>query len=374
MMPDGSISFEKGLINRGSWQAIKTCMKKALAGERICVGFLGGSITQGSLSSVPETCYAYRVYSWWKETFPKAEIVYLNGGIGGTTSQYGVSRVQEHILQYQPDFLLTEFAVNDDNTEFFQETYEGLVRAILKAEKRPALMLMNNVRYDDGQNAEEMHLSVAKHYQLPMVSMKATIWPQIASGAIERRTITPDDLHPNDEGHALVAKVITTFLAQVLSEVEAEESALPAELPEPLTKNRYEESVRYQNYNSEPELNGFAADTEKQNGITDLFRRGYTAKKEGDRITFRIAATGIAVQYRKSIRRPAPIAKVWIDGAEEKSVVLDSNFDEDWGDCLYIETIAKGLPDQTHQVDIEITKATKEDQAPFYLVSVIGSR
>lgn len=373
-MPETGICFEKGLINRGSWQAIKACMKKALAGERICVGFLGGSITQGSLSSVPETCYAYRVYSWWKETFPNAEVVYLNGGIGGTTSQYGVSRVQEHILQYQPDFLLTEFAVNDDNTEFFKETYEGLVRAILKAEKRPALMLMNNVRYDDGQNAEEMHLSVAGHYHLPMVSMKATIWPQIASGAIERRAITPDDLHPNDEGHALVAKVITTFLAQVLAEVETEESALPAELPEPLTKNRYEESVRYQNYNSEPELQGFVADTQEQNEITELFRRGYTADKEGQRITFKIAATGIAVQYRKSVRRPAPVARVWIDGAEEKSVVLDSNFDEDWGDCLYIETIAKGLPDQVHQVDIEITKATKEDQAPFYLVSVIGSR
>ena len=368
------ICFEKGLINKGNWQAIRNCMKKALAGEKVCVGFLGGSITQGSLSSVPETCYAYLVYLWWKTKFPMAEVIYRNAGIGGTTSQYGVSRVQEHLLQYEPDFVLTEFAVNDDNTEFFKETYEGLVRTILKAEKRPAFMLKNNVRYDDGCNAEEMHLQVAKHYQIPMVSMKATIWPEIESGAIERRTITPDDLHPNDEGHALVAKVITTFLEEVFADIEREEADIPKELPTPITANRYEESVRYQIGNSKPVLGGFVADPGEQKQITDLFKRGWTADKKGDRITFHVAATGIAIQYRKSIRRPAPVGRVWIDGEENKSVILDSNFKEDWGDCLYIETIARGLKDEVHQVDIEIIQATEEDAAPFYLVSVIGSR
>ena len=49
-------------------------MKKAEAGEPVKVGFLGGSITQGSLSSTPETCYAYLVYKWWKEKFPQAQI------------------------------------------------------------------------------------------------------------------------------------------------------------------------------------------------------------------------------------------------------------------------------------------------------------
>ena len=50
------VDFEKGELNRGNWKRNKACMKKAEAGEPVKVGFLGGSITQGSLSSTPESC------------------------------------------------------------------------------------------------------------------------------------------------------------------------------------------------------------------------------------------------------------------------------------------------------------------------------
>ena len=282
---------EKGLINRGNWHRIKECMNRAENGEKITVGFLGGSITQGCLSSIPETCYSYLVYEWWKKKFPQAEIAYINAGIGGTTSQFGVARVEDHLLKYNPDFILIEFAVNEDNTEFFMETYESLVRKTFSHVNNPAVMLMNNVRYDDGENAEDMHLQVAKTYELPMVSMKNTIWPEVREGRIENREITPDDLHPNDTGHALVAQVITTFLDKVYEELETEEA--PSDfygkmLPMPITASAYEDSVRYQNYNSSTEISGFEADTEPQNDIREIFRNGWTAWKKGDSISFEI--------------------------------------------------------------------------------------
>ncbi|MGN0376833.1 MAG: SGNH/GDSL hydrolase family protein [Suilimivivens sp.] len=367
---------EKGMINRGNWYKIKECMKKAENGEAITVGFLGGSITQGSLSSTPQTCYAYLVYEWWKEKFPKSDIKFINAGIGGTTSQFGVSRVEDHLLKYSPDFALIEFAVNDENTEFFEETYEGLVRRTLSDKCAPAVMLMNNVKYDDGLNAEEMHLKVAKAYELPMVSMKSTIWPEIESGRIPNRQITPDDLHPNDAGHKLVAQVITTFLEKVYEDMETAEA--PSDfggkiLPDPITKNAYENSVRYQNDNSTPLSRGFVADTEPQNDIREIFRKGWTAWKEGDKISFTINCTGVAVQYRKSVKQPTPIAKVVVDGKEKEAVTLDGNFKEDWGDCLYIDTVTRHMEPGEHKVEITITETHEEDVVPFYLVSVIGS-
>lgn len=367
---------EKGIINKGNWYKIKECMKKAVKGEAITVGFLGGSITQGCLSSTPETCYAYLVYEWWKKRFPKSEITFINAGIGGTTSQYGVSRVDDHLLKYHPDFVLIEFAVNDDNTEFFEETYEGLIRRTLSDKCKPAVMLMNNVRYDNGVNAEEMHLKVAKAYELPMVSMKSTIWPEVEAGRIKNREITPDDLHPNDAGHALVAEVITTLLEKIYEDMNTEDT--PSDfgdsyLPCPITANAYENSVRYQNDNSSPEAVGFVADTEPQNDIREIFRNGWTAWKEGDKITFTVKGTGVAVQYRKSIKQPTPIAKVVVDGREDEAVMLDGNFDEDWGDSLHIDTVAKHMEHGVHKVEITVTKAHKEDVVPFYLVSVIGS-
>lgn len=371
------VDFEKGELNRGNWKRIKECMKKAEAGEPIKVGFLGGSITQGSLSSTPETCYAYLVYKWWKEKFPQSQVEYINAGIGGTTSQFGVSRVEQHLLHKKPDFILIEFAVNDDNNEFFRETYEGLIRKTYGDASAPAVLLMNNVRYDDGSSAEDQHAAVARAYQLPMVSMKSTILPPVKSGQIKNREITPDDLHPNDDGHALVAKVITTFLEKIYQDRNTEEADPDFNgkiLPNPITANQYENSVRYKNYNSTPVLNGFEKDPNKKKEFLDIFSGGFIASNVGDEISFDIESTGIAIQYRKTIHRPTPVAEVVVDGDESTRTVLDGNFDEDWGDCLFIQTITHHTELKKHHVQIRIIEAHEDDQVPFYLVSVIGSK
>lgn len=366
----------KGMLNIGNWHRLIECMKKAKRGERIVTGFLGGSITQGSLSSLPELCYAYLVYKWWKRKFPQSEIGFINAGIGGTTSQFGAARVEEHLLKYSPDFILIEFAVNDDNTEFFEETYEGLIRKTYGDKCRPAVLLMNNVRYDDGTNAEEQHVKVARAYDLPMVSMKKAIWPKILSGRLNGSSISPDGLHPNDEGHRLVARVVTAFLEKVYEEMEKEETEGSFEgalLPPPITANAYENIIRYQNDNARPKAEGFLADLSPQNGITDIFKKGWTAFREGNKIKFEVDGTEIAVQYRKTVNKPAPVARAVVDGKKESAVILDGNFDEDWGDCLYIDTIARHMEAGRHTVEIEIIKTHENEAALFYLVSVIVS-
>ena len=218
--------------------------------ERKCCRPRGSAWYQGSLSSTPQTCYAYRVYTWWKETFPQAEFVYCNAGIGGTTSEFGAARVGTDLLAERPDFVIVEFSVNDESTEHFKETYEGLVRKILGAAWNPAVLLVHNVFYHNGANAQMMHAAIGRHYDLPSVSMQSSIYPEVVAGRIENRAITPDDLHPNDEGHALVASVITYFLEQVRSGklTGSNTSFAPgAKLPAPLTKNAYEDSVRIRN-------------------------------------------------------------------------------------------------------------------------------
>ena len=362
------IDYEKGLVNRGNWYALQGVMKRAAKGERVTIGFLGGSITQGSLASKQENCYASRVFSWWSAHFPRVELI--NAGIGGTTSQFGAARVEEDLLQYHPDVVFVEFSVNDDNTPFFRETYEGLVRRILQS--GVAAMLIHNVRYDNMVSAEDIHLEIGRHYCLPCLSMKSTIFPLVASGVLPNRQITPDDLHPNDLGHQMVASVITHFLEQIRTAEQPDEK--PAPMPAPLTENQYEHSVRYQNGNADPVLEGFSVDDTPQEQITQMFRRGYTAWHQGDRITFQVEGTGIAVQYRKSVRKPAPIARVVVDDDPGTETLLDANFDEDWGDCLFIDTVLYHGENKCHKVEISISKAHPDDVVPFYLVSVIGSQ
>lgn len=363
------IDFEQGIVNRGAWGALQRCMDRASAGEPITVGFLGGSITQGSLSSTPETCYAFLVYRWWAEKFPASTIRYVNAGIGGTTSQFGVARVEEDLLCHEPDFVLTEFSVNDENTAHFQETYEGLVRRILSA--GCALMLMHNVCYDSGDSAEPMHRAVAEAYGLPSVSMKPTLYAALCRGELANRDITPDDLHPNDAGHALVAQGIIWLLEKIWA--APREPDIPRTLPAPMTPNRYQKSCRWQSHNSDPVLRGFAADPTPRTHMTECFRRGFTGWHLGDSITFAVTGSCIGVQYRKSVKQPTPVAKIVVDGDEANGRILDGNFDETWGDCLYLETVAEDLERKCHAVEIRIVEAHEHDAVPFYLVSVIGS-
>lgn len=385
-----NINPDRGVINKGNWGRIKNVMKKAAGGDDITVAFLGGSITQGCHSSVPEKCYARLVHKWWVDKFPKAKVEFINAGIGGTTSQFGVARVKQHVLIHNPDFLLTEFAVNDENTEFFKETYESLVRVILSSANAPSLMLMNNVQYDTGNNAEDMHLAVAKHYDLPMVSMKNTIYAAVWRGEIEPLSVSTDYLHPNDLGHEMVAEVIINLLEKIYASfVENEEKRLSMNnqdggekeymLLPPITPSRYEDSLRMKNYNMsdgtfEVSLKGFVADDRKKQYFLDIFSGGFTACKEGDAISFETECTGFAVQYKKTVNKPAPVAIAIIDDEEANPVILDANFEETWGDCLYIETVAEGMPLGKHKIEIRITENHEDDKSDFYLVSVIRSK
>ena len=356
-------------MNRPDLTRLKSCMRRAEAGEELTIGFFGGSITQDSLATKHENCYAYRVFRWWEETFPKAAFHYVNGGIGGTTSHYGVSRVVTDMLMYQPDFVAVDFSVNDDPNEFFQETYEGLIRKLLTWSSKPAVLLLNNVFYDTGKNAQEYHNRVGDWYHLPHVSIKDTVWKRMKAGAFIREEITPDGLHPNDKGHGLVAAEITAYLEQVKEHMWEDESEQP--VPSAMTDNAYENARRLTIRESCPKLDGFRADTEEKKGHLDRFKNGWIGKKSGDRILFEIQASCIAVQYRKTIHHPARKAELILDGDREHSVLLDGNFDEDWGDCLYLEPVLHHGKSGRHTVEIRALEDEYETAEPFYLMALI---
>ena len=363
---------------------LKNLMKRAANGESLVIGFLGGSITQGSLSSTPKTCYAYLVYEWWKKSFPNASFSFVNGGIGGTTSHYGGARAWKDVLCYRPDIVTVDFSVNDDANEFFEETYEGTLRRLLAAPSDPEVVVLNNVFYDTGKNAQDYHNRIADHYGIPHVSIKDTVYPDVESGKIVRADITPDNLHPNDKGHRLVADEICKLLDSIKAEVEEETIAgeniegkstkteASVLLPAPLTENAYEHSRLIQIQDNEAILDGFLVDPIEKKGMLDIFKNGWTAAHTNDKISFEIECSCLAVQYRKSVQQPVPKAKAVIDGDEAHAVILDGNFTEDWGDCLYLEPLLHHAEKKVHRIEITVTDA-KDIVRPFYLVSLIVS-
>lgn len=363
---------------------LKNLMRRAQAGEELTIGFLGGSITQGSLATEHKNTYAYRVFTWWRETFPKAQFHYVNGGIGGTTSHFGVARAVSDVLMYQPDFVGIDFSVNDDPTDFFKETYEGVLRKVLTWTSEPAVVLLNNVYYDTGITAQEQHIAVGDWYQVPHISIKETLYQEIQNGIYTREELTPDGLHPNDKGHGLVAAEIIKLLEEVKSGLESDDNLKKQneqkdsvsrtekpEFPLPLTGNAYEHARRLTIREISPKLQGFRADTEEKQGHLDCFKNGWIGKNPKDKVTFEVEASCIAVQYRKTIKCPAVKAILILDEDIKNSILLDSNFDEDWGDCLYLQPVLHHGIHKKHKVEIVIQDTDTKDKTPFYLMSLI---
>ncbi len=354
-----------------NYSRIKSCMDRAANGEELTIGFIGGSITQDCYATVHENCYAYRVFSWWQKTFPQGSFHYVNGGIGGTSSLYGVSRATTDLLMYQPDFVVVDFTVNDEATPFFQETFEGLIRKILSWPSKPAIFILNNAFYDTGINAQEYHNLVTKHYGVPYFSVKDTLCEQIKAGQLIREDVSLDGLHPNDYGHKLIANGITALLSKIKEETA--DTTNTTQLPPPLTDNAYEFSKRLTIRELSPKLQGFKADTREKTGHLDHFKNGWLGKKAGDKIIFNVTASCIAIQYRKTIHKPARIARLILDGDYKNPILLDSNFNEDWGDCLYLESILHHGTMCEHTIEIEVIPDNLEEATPFYLLSIIVS-
>lgn len=364
------IDKEAGILNRGNLTRLKGFMNRAAKGERLTVGFIGGSITQGFSATDPGKCYAARTVAWLRKIYPNTEFAYVNAGIGATDSLFGAARVQEDLLRRLPDLVFVEFSVNDESMSHYRETYEGLVRQIYGSSSHPAMVLLHSVYYDSGRSAAYYHAQIGRHYDLPCISMQNSIYPAVVAGRLPAEKITADFLHPNDLGYELMASVITNFLEKVMHDkAEEQKESFPAAL----TENAYEHCDRMQYFNSTPEKDGFEEDMTPQRVITDIFRNGWEASQKGSYLEFTFRGTGVSVQYRRVKDGPAPIAAAVVDSDPGTVSVLDGSFDETWGDKMELTTVAEHLPYGEHRVRIEITETHDNDKAGFYLVSVIAS-
>lgn len=380
-------------------------MRRAEAGGELTIAFFGGSITQGSLATAPDKCYAANVFRWFQKSFPQTEFHYVNGGIGGTSSLFGCARIREDLLMYHPDFVVVDFSVNDVDDdgrvqEYFQESYEAVIRRILLQDPDTAVVILNNVFYDTGISADSLHNAIGDHYGVPHVNIRESAFYQdIRAGRLRREEISPDGLHPNDRGHRLVADEIIRLLERThclsagqgvglaekpkrqngdsiaelvrTSDGRNNGSAAGTFLPAPFTRNRYESSVRHTILNTDPELQGFLTDSSEKKGHLDFWKNGWIGRRAGDAIVFHLTCSCLSAQYRKTAVHGSPTARLVLDGDEEHAVILDGNFRETWGDCLYLQRVLDEQNPEEHEIRIEIIRDGTEAEKPFYLLSLI---
>lgn len=365
--------LDRGIVNIGNLYRFNKVFDRLKKGEEITIAFLGGSITQDCHATKHELCYAFKTFDWFRRKFPVAKINYVNAGIGGTTSQFGVARVDDDVLSCNPDVVFVEFSVNDSNNAKYKESYECLLRKILMFKSEPAVFTFNNVQYDDGVNAQDVHNEVARYYQLPIVSMKDSIYQEILYDNFSSNNITTDNLHPNDIGHGLIADVICnlleTMLSQYYSELSFSEEYIVPE--NPLTNVKFIDSCRHRNEISGLDTfkcEGVEIDSREQYGVRDCFKKGFIFKESESYIEVSLSFKNLSIQYLKTANKNSPMASLFVDN--KKVAILDGNFDENW-DCLYMHDVCSFDNYDEHKIRIEVENYPDNCQQDFYLVSLI---
>lgn len=339
--------LKNNYLIEGNLDRLFTVFDKARKGGNVVIGALGGSITEGASATSADKRYINLVYAWWKTTFPKANITLVNAGIGATASDYGAMRTKRDLLSKNPDFVVVDYAVNDSYTNFeYKLTFEGVVRQILKAPQKPAVLLLFMSK-DDGTNSQDFKIPVGVNYELPMVSYRDGIWPEIQAGRLLWTQISPDNVHPNDIGHALTADMICLALDKAYQKFNPTNIPdITSSIPAPVYSDMYEFTSLYDGVDLVPVTNtGWVYD-----GSVPL-KAGWKSSTPGSVITFSISGTAIYFANWK-INGGMGKAKVTIDGGIP--VIIDAWFNLTWGGYRDMVLLAKNLSTGSHTVRVEL--------------------
>lgn len=195
----------------------------------ITVAYLGGSITEGTGATNSATdSYASLTTEGIKKMYPNANVTAVNAGIGGTGSNSGYMRLESDVLDYNPDIVFLEYAVNDAPHPEYTVYYEGIIRRLLRMEQQPVIIALYSAvdhpgspattdRYTDKVEGYERNWQgtamaeekkVAQYYGIGDIDFDTEMKRIYDTGVQVLPTYFTDNVHYNNAGHKLYADFI----------------------------------------------------------------------------------------------------------------------------------------------------------------------
>ena len=204
---------------------LPNAISKLKSGATVNVAYLGGSITAAA---------GWRVQSreWLQEKYPQATVNEIHAAIGGTGSDLGVFRLENDVLQHNPDLLFVEFAVNDGGAspERIHQAMEGIVRQTWHTNPRIDICFVYTLALNNLQDLQSGKMQrsatameeLADHYAIPSIHFGVRVAAMEKSGELVFKADKPQDIatakpmvfssdgvHPHAEtGHRLYVDAI----------------------------------------------------------------------------------------------------------------------------------------------------------------------
>ena len=346
--------YNRALLSEGNTSRLAAAMEKAKKGESITVATIGGSITQGTAASNQNNCYASRFFSWWQEKFPECEVNTVNAGIGGTDSYLGVHRADEQLLSYDPDVVVIEFSVNDTDKTMNKYSYDSLVRKVLSAENEPAVILLFTTQ-EDGTSLQDVHREIGAAYDLPMISYREAVYPEVAAGTINWKDISPDNIHPNDIGHGIIGQLLSRYLDGVY---DSDTASLAADVTafdtEGYTNDYYRNARLVNASQTEYTADGFEVG---QNKVYSQFPENWISE-DGGTLSFDVECQNIGILYLKTTDGKSGTYEVYVDG--ERKGKLEGDFSGGWGNYAFPKQVLLAKDTEKHTVEIKPAEGSED--------------
>ncbi len=237
---DGYANPKEYTVRRGVPNFIRKCNE----GKDVVIGYIGGSITKS------QDMYRLQSADQIAKLFPKAKMVGVNAGVAGTGSDLAACRLEEHMLQYSPDLLFIEFAVNGANAM----GVEGIIRQTIKANPETDIVLVYTLFGDQAMDYVKGKLPasvsklepVAEHYNLPSVHMGMwagflidegkMLWKGNVESAEGKEVFSKDGVHPLRTGGNYYASAV----ARAFNAMKSNRGKEKLTLIEPLHKAHME--------------------------------------------------------------------------------------------------------------------------------------
>lgn len=331
--------LQKSVMQLGNNARLKSAIDRAKQGEDITIAFIGGSITQGA-GAVPinTKCYAWRTFEGFCRLAGKGvdeNIHYIKAGVGGTPSELGMIRYERDVCRngaVTPDIVVVEFAVNDEGDETKGVCYESLVRKILAAENKPAVILLFAVFANDW-NLQERLCVIGERYHLPMVSTRDCVVDQFYKKAGAGRVVTKnqffyDCFHPTNIGHQIMSDGLLSLLQKIDKSPMEEDilnlSTVPAVIGDTFEqvwlydRNSKVDSVKILSTGDFSETDEELQGVEMDRNLTQTKEFPYNWKhiKGAKPFAMEVCCTSLVMINKDSGAPDAGCAQVFVDGQE----------------------------------------------------------
>ena len=345
----------RSVINEGDTSRLAAKLDYALQNpkETTKICFIGDSITAGSGANSTNQ-YVNQFKSWWEENI-SFYVDVTNAGIGATDSYIGVHRAQRDALEAKPDIIVIEF-INDADDEFYESCMDSLVRMCLEQDNNPAVMILEPST-EGGTSPQAAHLKVAQAYNIPMISYHDAVMPEIEAGNFTWADISPDNVHPNDDGHVIMASLLTKFVGNIkdnIDSIDKEAKAFDTSTVAPtgdvfadatIGSRQTEDIVKTTDEGTFTDVTTFQKFTDGWGTTT------------GGTIKFEITAKNIGMIYYMTVDGKSGVAAVKVDG--EDVATINADFTSGWGNYAKAQQIYSSDEVATHTVEVTVVDDTK---------------